>query len=290
MNYLSYTSLLRSHHPLLASVIDTLYPTSCELCLDPIEDSRALTLSYTQNPYLRALSLEDYLSRRILCSECLSRYALRTTNISSNYCDYCGERTIVNCCSCTTTKKFNDNLRFRSLFIYNDFIRTLIFKLKFNPTKDFCNWLSLKIFTNLPSLYDSQSNASFTSWDCITYVPSKLENIINRNGYSTRYIALVMSKLLGNIPILDFKNHSTNRQSSLNFKQRLSSKNIFIQSCNSNLNGFNSALIIDDMLTSGSSSSCIANILLNKGIKRVDITTIARSSDFKKNHLKLLNS
>jgi predicted amidophosphoribosyltransferase len=290
MSYVSYTSLLRSHHPLLASVIDTFYPTSCELCLASIEESRALTLSYTQNPYLRALNLEDYLSRRILCSECLSRYAIRTTERISKYCDYCGERTFINCCSCTTTKKFNDNLRFRSLFIYNDFIRTLIFKLKFNPTKDFCNWLSLKIFTNLPSLYHSQSNASFTSWDCITYVPSKLENIINRNGYSTRYLTLVISKLLGDIPILDFKNHSINRQSSLHSKQRLSSENIFIQCCRTNLDNFNSVLIIDDMLTSGTSSSCIANILFNKGIKRVDITTVARSSDFNKNHLKLLNS
>lgn len=290
MSYVSYTSLLRSHHPLLASVIDTLYPTSCDLCLNPIKRSRPLTLSNTQNPYLRALNLEQYLGNRILCSECLSTYTLRTPNISSNYCYYCGEPTIINSCSCTTAIKFNENLRLRSLFIYNDFIRTLIFKLKFNPTKDFCNWLSLKIFTNLPSLYHNQSNASFTSWDCITYVPSKLENIINRNGYSTRYLAIVMSKLLGNIPILDFKNHSINRQSSLHFKQRLSSENIFIQSCRTNLNGFNSVLIIDDMLTSGASSSCIANILFNKGIKRVDITTVARSSDFKKNHLKLLNS
>lgn len=291
MHYISYSKLLRSHHPIISALLDPLYPTQCEYCGLIINSKPLLKLTSSENPFIRAQILKEYLESRLFCTSCIGT-DIRINNKSAKLCcQYCGDILIESDpCPCQYASNFNENLRFRSVYTYNESIRKLIFQLKFSTSIDLCSWAALTLFTQLPKLFETPLIPARISWDLLTFIPSKIESIKSRGSYSTRYIAKTLSNLLNDIPIVELKNISNERQSSLKVKERLTTQNKFLFKNDITHLNANTAIIFDDMLTTGSSSTKAAELLLNKGIKRVDIITFARSPDFKRNYLKYLSS
>ncbi len=286
-------SLLRSHNPVFACLLDGIFPLRCIYCTKYINTNRAFKDQNSKNPFLIGLSNREYLEDRIFCKDCLSRIYISKVCHLTSLCSCCGSPIPVHrTCPCVSKfQTYESRIRFRSYFNYSEEIRTLIFLIKFNPSIDLCNWSALLLYSNLCELFKDKSAPSKLSWDSIAYVPSRLSNIKKRGGYSTFLICKRLASLLGGLPIITFQNNTLNRQSSLKIHQRIERKLDYqLVPTTSTKATKNSTLLIDDMLTTGSSSHQLALRLLDFGIKRVDILTLARSIDFRKNFLKYLEA
>ena len=283
-------SLLRSHTPIATPILDLLFPLQCIYCQCYLNINRKLQIPQSNNPFEKQKLLREYLENRLFCPRCLEKIESFKIYSNCNLCLHCGSplRIEENCACQSKLASLNIHARIRSIFAYSEEIRKLIFLLKFRPSIDLCNWVSLVLFSNLSPLFQAQKGPSYASWDSITFVPSKLDDILKRGGYSTYWVSKSLAKLLGDIPILEVHSKSSHRQTSLKLDKRLHRANRFSYKPILKHRDQKSTLLIDDMLTTGSSSYQVARELYNSGIKRVDILTLARATDFKKNYLKLL--
>lgn len=236
-------------------------------------------------------------SRCILCQQTVS-----SPLISSDSSASCCDRRVEICGRCYQAQPFNSNCCVRcalpladdiagqtlcgrcisklpefdyaySLFRYEDDIIRLVHQLKFSEKITYAR----SIGEMLLSAFTSDEYFKAEMPDCLLPVPLHSSRLRQRGFNQSIEIARVMAKRL-NIPLeydAVIRQRSTIAQTGLNAKQR--QKNIkgafsVVKKIN-----YKHVLIIDDVVTTGSTVNELARILKKNNVERVGVLSIARA-------------
>jgi phosphoribosyl transferase domain protein len=228
---------------IIERIIDSVYPRRCIVCNDYLiinSDNKWFCKNCSSIP----LAEENY----ILCKKC------------GSIIEHFG-----NCARCNENKVYYD--KGYALYEYEGSLRDILIKYKFNGKKYYADFL-------IQEMTAYARNRNILNYDYITCVP--LHRVKkNLRGYNQS--ELPAKGLAMNLEIeykeLLVKIKNTKQQSSLSAKDReLNIKNAFV--CNENLNG-KCILIIDDVITTGSTINECCKVLKNAGASKVDFIVIA---------------
>lgn len=169
---------------------------------------------------------------------------------------------------CSTCRKYRHS--FSNAFtplIYKNSVRQSIIKLKFYNKENFCRSFSFLIANRI-------MEEGLPHFDFITYIPLSKEGFKQRGFNQSELIARKCGEIL-NIPVIEtlLRIDGTPRQSSLSlFERRKNAKKAF-KAMNIPLSG--TALLIDDVYTTGSTMSHTSSLLLKMGCDKVCIAAVA---------------
>ena len=215
-------------------------------------------------------------SDKSVCSDCFSKLHF----ISAPYCQICGapfeneteiaESSHLICPDCIS-KKHLTRLN-RSCIIYDDFSKKALLDFKFNDkillSKLFAKWLQI-----------GAQDILHKGIDVIVPVPLSFRRILKRKYNQSALLAYDLSKLI-DIPVLPhtlIKTRHTKPQASLSENFRLKNvKNAYAVKNPVQVKG-KRILLIDDVMTTGSTLNECAKTLLKAGAKSVDTLTVART-------------
>lgn len=207
---------------------------------------------------------EENFSGDYFCNNCKNTLP----KIVQNKCDHCGRLTSYSttyCDSCIDKNIYFDKAR--SLYSYEEPISALVRNLKYNSklylADIFCDEFLEIFFSN------------FSDTDIITFVPSTEKSLKERGYNQSQILADRLSKKV-NLPIYStaIKIKETSSQVTLNYYERKENlKGVFIAD-KINLSGKN-ILLIDDVLTTGSTADSLAKIYKKNKANKVYILTVA---------------
>lgn len=199
------------------------------------------------------------------CSDCKNQLPLNDSNI----CDKCGRKTIQNQPVCTTCKQTEQCFdKARSTFVYSKPINQFIQKLKFYHKKFYAEilgeYLSVTYFKHM-----------FTP-DVITYVPMTAKSQQKRGYNQSKLLAIELSKRV-NVEVIDCleKIKETKRQLKLTKSQRIKNLQGAFKVTNKILVKGKRVLLVDDVLTTGTTANTVIEKLLKAGAIGVDVITVA---------------
>ena len=184
-------------------------------------------------------------------------------------CEHCGRKTIQNETYCLSCKENFINIdKARSSFCYEKPISFLIQKYKYSGKKYLADLFAHYLFITLTE--------NMLTADYIVFVPMTEKSLKQRGFNHGQLLAEKLSEKTG-IPCLDIikKIKETPRQAKLTRGERLKNlKGCFRLTKRKIISGKN-VLIVDDVLTTGSTSETIAKILKKANAKTVNLLTIA---------------
>ncbi len=207
----------------------------------------------------------EIFNKKYFCDECKTEIY----KIDENKCNHCGRKTayqVEYCDSC-----IDKNLAFteaRSLYEYKGKIKKIIKDIKY-----FDKTYLLDIFIDdLKELYYSR----FMSCEVVVGVPMTTQAVKERGYNQAQVLAQKLSKEL-NLPYSEdivIKVKDTERQATLDVNER--SKNLKgAFKVNKQLLKYKNVLLVDDVLTTGTTCNMISELLLKKGVEKVFVLTIA---------------
>lgn len=212
----------------------------------------------------------DYDNYTFICKSCMSQLPW----IEGCTCLKCGaprhEGSMPVCKTCRTY-----NHSFSASFtplVYKDNVRKAILGMKFYNKESYCHSFSYLITKNI-------MEKGFPDIDFITYIPLSEERFKERGFNQSELIAKECGKIL-NVPVIDTleRINSTPRQSTLPLKERRKNAKKSFKSKDVTLSG--TALLIDDVYTTGSTMSYCSSLLLKQGCSKVYISAVALNSKF----------
>jgi ComF family protein len=238
---------------LAQKLLSALFPSRCILCRQTVRVAAInpnievcidcyQALPHNDNNCVRcALPLPVDIGSQILCGRCIKK--------TPSY-DY----------SC-------------SVFRYESDIINLIHQLKFGEKISYAR----SIGEILLASFESNLLEKHGVPDCIIPVPIHDRRLRGRGYNQSIEIARVMAKKLETPIAYDavVKKHSTLAQSGLNAKER--QKNIKNAFDVINVENYKHVLIVDDVVTTGSTVNEIAKALKKNGVDRVGVLSIARA-------------
>lgn len=200
-----------------------------------------------------------------ICDKCINLLPLNDGNI----CSKCGRKTIQSQCTCSTcgnTVQIYD--RARSSFVYEKPVSQFIQKLKFYHKKFYAEILG----EYLAVTYFKHVFAP----DIITYVPMTDKSQRKRGYNQSKLLALELSKRV-NVEVVDcvIKIKETKRQAKLNKSQRIKNLQGAFKVPNKNLVKGKRVLLVDDVLTTGTTVNTVCEKLIKAGAVAVDVLTVA---------------
>lgn len=294
-------SLLRSQHPLISASLDTLFPLACCICRGTItkdsnEGNKRVYQDYKfsgkNSTYKKYKALKEVLWKRLLC-KCCQQALLESmiSYINKAHCACCGRpcRTSHKAPLCLTClqHRTNKNLRIRSLFFYHQSARLLIRMAKYHQKQELANLLSLLVVSKIHSMFLPgsayySSDAAELSWESVCYVPSYSNNIMNRGFYSTHYISKTIAGALKTpFQAIYLKTEGINKTPRSHIpRERKFTEESPEYLCgfkNSENKKFTKVLLIDDVITTGSSISAAIKALSQAGVEKIDVLSIAQS-------------
>jgi len=204
----------------------------------------------------------------IICDSCL----YNTEILNTQYCIYCDKPSFNGYTHLECLRKKRDlPIQTISIYKYENLIRDIIKTSKYGSKK----FLVLKKLSYEASYLLKEWAFNFEKYICIS-VPSSKNKYKYRGFNQAQIIADVVSKKLNLITddsILT-REKDTKAQFKLNKKDRFNNlKNAF--NVNKDIKGIN-ILIIDDVVTTGSTIREISKVLYDAGAKRVKCLTISK--------------
>ena len=211
------------------------------------------------------------ISDSFVCSNCFTKIRLLTKKKCRKCSHEIGNFSTTDICNSCHSKRFYFK-NCVALIEYNDIARTIFHEIKFKKRRNL-----LMIFDKvMQSKIDAITHIAQDS--TIIPVPMRLGHKRKRTFNQAEIIAKKIAKITKqNFMELLIKNKSTKQQSLLTQKDRL--KNLcgsFAVKKNKNIKG-KRILIIDDVITTGSTLNECAKELMNAGAREVNCITIARS-------------
>lgn len=194
--------------------------------------------------------------------------------IKENKCYHCGRLTAYSmeyCDSCIDKNIYYDKAR--SLFSYEEPISYLVQNFKYNGNlylaDIFCDYFLEIFFSN------------FADTDIITFVPTTKKSLTKRGYNQSEILADRLSKKI-NLPVVStaIKTKETNRQVTLNYHERKENLIGVFKFDKVDIKGKN-ILLIDDVLTTGSTADILAKIYKKNKANKVYVLTIASVSRVK---------
>lgn len=145
-------------------------------------------------------------------------------------------------------------------FYYGSHLKKLILKLKYYHQKDVIDTLVDRVILNMQTNHSLRTTSKLPSC-CLTYVPSHRRRKYMTKGYNqSELLAKSLGKKL-NIPCIQLvkKNKHTPSQTSLKREQRLlNMRGSFSSIKNDYINTYKHIIIVDDIVTTGSTIKEIA--------------------------------
>lgn len=233
--------------------LETLFPSNltCFICGEEVQDS----------------NFE-------LCNKCEKRLPL-----VKKHCMKCGSpiySDATHCLTCKSNKRFFDFAR--SAFIYKDGIAHAIQELKYENKK----YLARPLAKFLEIQYLSVKN-EIKPVDYIVPIPLSKERFKKRGYNQAELLSRELSKLV-NIPTnteIVGRVKDTVSQTKLTFKERQENLNGAFKILNRTKVKDKSLILIDDVLTTGSTVSHCAEVLKRAGAKAVYVLTVATTDSDK---------
>ena len=209
-----------------------------------------------------------------VCIDCINKNLDYIHKDEYIRCPKCGkvlesEKSI---CICKDEELYFDECK--SMLYYNNHTIDLIHKMKFSH-----RYLICKDFAAMLSYYYKDY---IKSYDAVTFVPLGKNRFLERGYNQSEIIAETISKIL-NIKLIDdiiFRQKETKALSSLNSKtERINMiKNAFVINTKYNNHNKINLLIIDDVLTTGSTLNEISKEIKKlECINKIGLLTVARA-------------
>jgi ComF family protein len=203
------------------------------------------------------------------CDDC----AKEMVKIGDNKCNHCGRQTPypVNYCDSCSDKNLSVDVA-RSVYEYSYPISVVIQNFKYQNARYHAKFFAEK-------LYEIYKVEKF-SVDAVTFVPMSETKLAKRGYNQSKLLADEFSRLSG-IETLECveKVKETESQANLSFSERVKNLKGAFKS-DKRLVKDKSVLLIDDVLTTGSTAECVANSLKKAGAKSVLLLTVASVSKF----------
>ena len=227
---------------------------------------------YFFNPKWRCLSCgKEIFDGEYFCGECAAKLPIREGAI----CAHCGRASLIPTEYCDTCKgKLTAIDKGRSAFEYDKPISGLIKRAKYEGEKyiltAFAEYLALMCFKN------------YLAADFIAYVPMT-EKAEKKRGYNHGRILAEKTAEIMNIPVKEciIKTRETKRQAKLNGEQRRKNLIGAFKVTDKSAVKDKTALIIDDVTTTGATAEAIAEALKKAGARSVLLATVAGVSFIK---------
>lgn len=239
-------------HNLLEKIIDFVLPCRCLNCGEILSDP-------------------GYLCER--CSE--------TINFIGPHCCYkCGHplyeekpapKTL--CFGCRQHRRSFYRLS-RSAVIYDDSSKNLILGFKFSDKTENANLLAVMLKVAGKDIFE-------TGADILIPIPLHYTGLIKRRYNQSSLLAAGLGKMVG-LPVDNFslvKHKRTRSQTECSGRERVVNvKNAFSVRCPERIKG-KRIILIDDVMTTGSTLKEAARVLHKAGAKSIDVLTVARVID-----------
>ncbi len=239
----------------------------------------------------RCVVCGEALHRSLICARCNPRLTLRSTDRlwveqkvaefdeKGLICNACGEEhdgNAIDSTRCLPCFLFPLGTRYtRSLWRYTGAVESIIRSFKYRRGHALAEFLSGACVEAIPELFPAPH------WDFIIPVPS-VRRTVRRRGYSpTAIIARGIGRQLGipvNISALRSIGDHTSQTGLSPIERRKNVENSF--TIGENLTG-KTILLIDDVITSGSTVTAATRKLIESGVSVCDALTIARSLHFR---------
>lgn len=223
----------------LAGLIDFVYPRRCPICHEIVAERGSL-----------------------ICPGC----AGKTKHVTDPYCIRCGkplrDSSKIRCSGCEGMDLFFKESR--AVFVYDDILKNSIYKFKYGGRKEYACYYAEEIFSCLYT--------KIKTWNPEVIVPIPIhKSKLRKRGYNQTYlIAKRLSHLTG-IPVdnqLLIRTKKTEIQKNLSGLERSDNiKNAF--KIGSNRVQYLSAMLIDDIYTTGATMNSSAKVLFDSGIRDI---------------------
>ncbi|MBL7662363.1 ComF family protein [bacterium] len=249
----------------MRSIINLLFPPSCAVCGDSAPELVCDVLCERCNP-------QNYVPA-ILGSQELTD--------PERSCICCGEPTprifdaAPQCIACATWPSPLTTLR--SVYRYEEQAAEIIKTYKYNHRFSLADYLALVMAETIlrPGIFPTRA------WDLILPIPSISSNLLKRGFSHTGLLARKISGLIGTphsqFTLMLNRNHAT--QVNLSGENRFQNMQNAFRTTASKVAG-RRILLIDDVVTTGSTLFSAALTLGAAGAKQVDALTYARSTQF----------
>lgn len=242
----------------LSNIIKFIYPPTCVIC-----NNKSLNYNQVCDNCINNFNF----TKGFLCSNC------GTNLYISNYKIHLGNT----CLNCVYNPPYFSALS--SALVYNKYVAHLVSKFKYKDKQELTQILGdLLVYT--------YANSNWNNIDYIIPMPISYLKLLNRKYNQANLLAKYLSKY-ANIPVKSnalYKVKHTKAQASLKLKERLQNvKNSFaIKKRSSNLLENKNLLLIDDIVTTGSTINEASKVLRNAGAKKIYVLILARvKGDFK---------
>lgn len=201
------------------------------------------------------------------CEDCLKSIV----KINKDKCFHCGRRTLypVNYCDSCIEKNLNFDIA-RSVYEYQAPLSFVIQNFKYENAK-----YHAEFFAN--EMYEIFINENLYC-DVITFVPMHEKRLRKRGYNQAELLAKELSKLVG-VEVLDCitKTKETEHQANLTQKEREKNlKGTF--KANKKVVAGKSVLLVDDVMTTGSTVDAISKELKRAGATKISVLTLASVS------------
>lgn len=209
-----------------------------------------------------------------LCSRCYTRLPS-----IQNACDICAiplaqndsEDNMPHICGACTQHSFNFD-HAHAPFLYEDFVRTAVHQFKFNHKLHYG-----KLLGQLLAQQIALQNISIP--EVLIPVPLHKKRLQKRGFNQALEISHVLAKQFDSFVSKNSIKRVCETKAQMELpakKRRANVKNAFVLQSAANLAGIKHAVIIDDVMTTGSTVNEVAKCLKEAGVKRVDVWCVAR--------------
>ena len=240
---------------LIYKILDVLFPRRCPICHE-IVDKRG----------------------EIVCPECRKKPAY----VKEPYCIKCGKQLKnpekVYCSGCE-----GGNVPFeegRAVFIYDDIMRKSIYRFKYNSRKEYARFYAEEMFKKYGN--------KIRIWNPDIIIPIPLHKSKQRTrGYNQAYLIAKELSYLTKIPVKDnilIREKRTEKQKKLGSKAR---RNNLKSAFKMRPNGvqYSSAMLIDDIYTTGATMMSATDALKCGGINQIYVLSLSIGVDIQEDLL-----
>lgn len=165
-----------------------------------------------------------------------------------------------------------DSLRLRHLWDYSSLARDLIRAMKYKPSEQLAHLLGELLADITPHLYGN------TQWDLIVPMPSSREGLSKRLFNPCDIMARCIGRRCG-VPVQGIlrRNQTRKPQSQKSHTERLGGLHGLFTVRPMRSPHQTSILLVEDVITTGATGAAASKALLQTGIGKVDIISVART-------------
>lgn len=231
-------------------IVDAVYPRRCPICHNIVRDRD-----------------------KNACIICRTKL----TEVGNLYCIRCGkplkdaEKAYCSYCS-VNDMSFNEG---RAVFIYDDIMRKSIYSFKYNGRQEYARFYAEEIYVKYKD--------KITKWQPQVIIPIPIhKSKLKKRGYNQAYLIAKELSNLTKIPVdkkILYRDKKTEIQKNLSASDRKSNlKNAF--KISSNKVQYLSAMLIDDIYTTGATMNSASAALKDSGINNVYCISLSIGLDY----------